>query len=81
MKYIAILSLILLVGCDFNINLDVTMHKDTTMTEETKKESGYHCNSGNHCMCCAVSVYQECRFRGWYARNGRKKGYYFLCKI
>ena len=39
MKYIAILSLILLVGCDFNINLDVTMHKDTTMTEETKKET------------------------------------------
>lgn len=39
MKYIAILSLILLVGCDFNVNLDVTIHKDTTMTEETKKET------------------------------------------
>lgn len=39
MKYIAILSLILLVGCDFNINLNVTIHKDTTMTEETKKET------------------------------------------
>lgn len=39
MKYIAILSLILLVGCDFNVNLNVTIHKDTTMTEETKKET------------------------------------------
>lgn len=39
MKYIAILSLILLVGCDFNINLNATIHKDTTMTEETKKET------------------------------------------
>lgn len=39
MKYIAILSLILLVGCDFNINLNVTIHKGTTMTEETKKET------------------------------------------
>lgn len=39
MKYIALLSLILLVGCDFNINLNVTIHKDTTMTEETKKET------------------------------------------
>lgn len=39
MKYIVILSLILLVGCDFNINLNVTIHKDTTMTEETKKET------------------------------------------
>lgn len=39
MKYIAILSLILLVGCDFNINLNVTIHKDTTMTEEAKKET------------------------------------------
>lgn len=39
MKYIAILSLILLVGCDFNINLNVTVHKDTTMTEETKRET------------------------------------------
>lgn len=39
MKYIAILSLILLVGCDFNVNLNVTIHKDTTMTEEIKKET------------------------------------------
>ena len=39
MKYVAILSLILLVGCDFNINLNVTIHKDATMTEETKKET------------------------------------------
>lgn len=39
MKYIAILSLILLVGCDFNINLNVTIHKDATMTEEAKKET------------------------------------------
>ena len=39
MKYIAILSLILLVGCDFNVNLNVTIHKDTIMTEETRKET------------------------------------------